>query len=63
MIVILAGNLPTWERVNKVIDKLMPIIKSLNIETFKSTKIVASLEGYIKTILKENKIIKEEFRW
>lgn len=63
VIVILAGHRPTWERVNKVIDKLLPLLKDIAIDSLRCSKIAVSLEGYVKVSLIENKIVKEEFKW
>ena len=58
-----AGNLPTWNKVNQILDKLMPILKSLNSLSLKNSKISASLEGYVKTSLKDGLVEKQEFNW
>lgn len=63
VVVIQAGRFPTWDRVNQVIEQLMPFLKSLDGQSLKSVKIHASLEGYAKWILKNNRIEKGEFNW
>lgn len=63
VIVIQAGRFPTWDRVNLVIDELMPFLKSLDDQSLKSVKINASLEGYTELALKNNRIEKREFNW
>lgn len=63
VVVIQAGRFPTWDRVNLVIDKLMPFLKSLDDQSLKAVKINVSLEGYTKWVLKNNRIEKGEFNW
>ena len=63
LIFIQTGDLPTWGRVNLVLDKLLPFLKSLSKDSLRATKISVSLKGYIKWNLKENKILREEFNW
>lgn len=63
VVVIQAGRFPTWDRVNLVIDKLMPLLKSLNDQSLKGVKITVSLEGYTQWSLKDNRIEKREFSW
>lgn len=63
VIVLKVGRFPTWERVNQVIDKLMPFLKKLNNRSLKSVKINASLEGCTRISLKNNKIQREEVGW
>lgn len=63
LIVIQAGELSSWERVNMVLDKLIPFLRSLQDGSLKNIKICASLNGYIKWSLKHNKIQREEFKW
>lgn len=63
LIVIQVGELASWERINKILDKLIPFLKSLKSESLKNIKICTNLEGYVKWILKDNKIQREEFKW
>lgn len=63
VIIIQAGRFPAWDRVNQVIDKLMPFLKSLDDRSLKAVKINASLEGYTRWVLKNNQIEKDEFNW
>ncbi len=63
VIIIQAGRFPTWDRVNLVIDKLMPFLKKLDNRSLKSIKLNVSLEGYTKWALKNNQIEKDEFNW
>jgi hypothetical protein len=57
------GNLLTWKKVNQVLDKLMPLLKTLDNLSLKNCKISASLEGYVKISLKEGLVQKQEFYW
>ena len=63
VIVLTVGQSPTSDRVDQVISKLMPLLKSLDELSLKSIKISASLEGYTKLELKNNRIEKGEFNW
>ena len=58
-----AGNLPTWDKINQVLDKLMPLLKTFNDLSLKNSKISASLEGYVKVILKDGLVKKEQVMW
>ena len=63
MILIKAGNLPTWDKVNQILDRLLPLIKTFDKDSLSGVKICASLEGYVKISLKEGKVQKQEFNW
>lgn len=63
LVVLKTGEYPTWERVNQVVEKLKPMLKSLTEQSLKFTKLSVSLEGYVKSYLKDNRIIKEEIVW
>ncbi len=63
VIIIKVGQLANWQRVNQILEKLKPVLKSLNNDSLNFCKIAVSLEGYTKLGLKDNKIVKEEITW
>ncbi len=63
VIVIKVGRLSVPERVNQVLQRLIPHLKKIDSNTLKGVKIRASKERYTKISLKEGRVQKEEFSW
>ena len=63
VIVIKIGRVSVPERVNQVLDRLVPFLKKTYPDTLRGVKIRASKKGYTKISLKEGKVQKQEFNW